>query len=311
MPRKMSTMHMLILAEDAYDIHCASLKNWIAKGHCSRQPGNILHRLCDVLGLPATSGYPLAALTLPTNTQTCLARLQPVHLHLQRDFFSLGSLPILQAQETTDFLTVLNAHFSERGLFFSASQEPQVWHVAFSQARDLLAHPTHGLQGQDIRPWLPTGADAGWWRQVLNEIQMLLFEHPLNVAREASGLDIVNSVWLSGIGICPAPWSSAIDRLYADDLLSRGLARCGGISLYPTTHVPTDVHKTRASSTVLVLESAQDLSSQWLPWLRQALLRRNIHALHIHWQSRSDVLTLQMDALSFWKFWRRPPRRLP
>lgn len=301
----MSTMHMLMMAQDAHDMQCDDLLRWMAKGEMSRQPGNILHRLCDVLGLPASAGYPLAALSLSTASQTCLGRLQLVHLHLQRDFFSLGSMPSLQPQETTDLLMTFNAHFADRGLVFSSSPEPQVWHVAFSQARDLQAFPTHGLIGQDMRAWLPTGADAGWWRQLLNEIQMLLFEHPVNLHREASGLDTVNSIWLSGVGTWPAVWSSAIDRLYADDYLSRGLALSAGIRLQPTSNALRELDTMRASSIVLVLESAQDLSSQWLPWLRKALLRRHIRQLHIHWQSGTDVLTLQIDAFSLWKFWRR------
>lgn len=305
MPRKIAIMHLFILDENALAFREATLLDWVAKGRCSRHSNNILHHLCNVLGLPTTYGYPLAALSVAKNTKTCLARLQPVHLHLQRDFFSLGSLPILKAQESTDILAALNAHFSAHDLFFSASPEPQVWHVTFSQEKDLQAHPTHGLLGQDIRSWLPTGADAGWWRQILNEIQMLLFEHPVNLHREASGLDTVNSVWLSGVGTWPAVWSSAIDRLYADDYLSRGLALSAGIRLHPTSNALTELDTMRASSIVLVLESAQDLPSQWLPWLRKALLRRNIRQLHIHWQSGSDVLTLQIDAFSLWKFWRR------
>lgn len=308
MTDKMSTMHMLILSGEAHDIQSDRLLRWMAKGHCSRQPGNILHRLCDVLGLPATCGYPLAALTTSAASPACLGRLEPVHLHLQRDFFSLGSLPILQPHETSDLLTAFNAHFADRGLLFSASSEPQVWHVAFSQAKDLQASPTHGLIGQDIRPWLPTGVNASWWRQLLNEIQMLLFEHPVNLVREASGLDVVNSVWLSGIGVYPASWSSPISNLYANDALSRGLAQSGNIGLHALDDVFADLSKKSVSSRVLVLESGQELTHKWLPWLCRILLRRTISELHIHCQSGSDVLTLQMDMLSLWKFWRRAPK---
>src|SRR5690606_4093503 len=46
------------------------------------------------------------------------------------------------------------------------------------------------------------------WRRLVNELQMLWFDHPVNQAREARGLRPVNSVWLYGGGR-PAQLSSA------------------------------------------------------------------------------------------------------
>jgi hypothetical protein len=41
-------------------------------------------------------------------------------------------------------------------------------------------------------------------RRLQSEVQMLLYTHPLNEAREAAGLATVNSFWLSGCGRPPA-----------------------------------------------------------------------------------------------------------
>ena len=40
-------------------------------------------------------------------------------------------------------------------------------------------------------------------RRLQNEMQMLLYTHPLNDARDAQGLPTVNSFWISGSGILP------------------------------------------------------------------------------------------------------------
>jgi len=50
----------------------------------------------------------------------------------------------------------------------------------------------------------PKGVEALHWHQLFNEIQMLLFSHPVNEAREVRGELPVNSVWL---------WAEVVPRL--------------------------------------------------------------------------------------------------
>src|SRR5690606_15815907 len=77
--------------------------------------------------------------------------------------------------------------------------------------------PPHGYQPDCASPALVsiTSVNDWWtqdpegrpWRRLVNELQMLWFDHPVNQAREARGLRPVNSVWLYGGGR-PAPVSS-------------------------------------------------------------------------------------------------------
>ena len=53
---------------------------------------------------------------------------------------------------------------------------------------------------QDINAYLPTGEGATQWAKLTNEMQMLLFEHPVNLAREANKLPTINSIWCYGGG---------------------------------------------------------------------------------------------------------------
>lgn len=78
--------------------------------------------------------------------------------------------------------------------------------------------PPHGYQPDCASPALVsiTSVNDWWtqdpegrpWRRLVNELQMLWFDHPVNQAREARGLRPVNSVWLYGGGR-PAQLSSA------------------------------------------------------------------------------------------------------
>jgi hypothetical protein len=49
-------------------------------------------------------------------------------------------------------------------------------------------------------------------RRLQNEMQMLLYTHPVNDARSARGVLPVNSFWLSGTGALPQP-QTALERL--------------------------------------------------------------------------------------------------
>ncbi len=54
-------------------------------------------------------------------------------------------------------------------------------------------------------PALADSPEATVVRRLQNEMQMLLYTHPQNAAREQRGLRPVNSFWLTGAGVLDAP----------------------------------------------------------------------------------------------------------
>jgi len=75
---------------------------------------------------------------------------------------------------------------------------PSTWRVHAPLAElDHTVSP-EALAGQSIAGWWPD-ADA-WlaWRRILNEIQMVWHDHPVNEARIECGLPPINGVWLYG-----------------------------------------------------------------------------------------------------------------
>jgi len=57
--------------------------------------------------------------------------------------------------------------------------------------------------GRNLSPWMPTATQAGSLIRLLSEMQMLLYTHPLNDARERRNALPVNAIWLSGTGALP------------------------------------------------------------------------------------------------------------
>jgi len=142
-----------------------------------------------------------------------------------------GVVGDLDAAECAALLSTINAHFKSDGIRFVALN-PARWLVAATAAQSLSTLPPEQVLGKPVLSHLPSGADAGRWRSWQNEIQMLLFEHPVNIAREAAGRPVINSVWLWGGGTGPSESTTPQPRiaaLYAYDWRLLELARAAHV----------------------------------------------------------------------------------
>jgi hypothetical protein len=86
----------------------------------------------------------------------------------------------------------------------------------------LTEYPTF-LVGENLRQFLPRGRDARIVERWMNELQMLFFNHPVNAARQASGLPPINFVWLYGFSRADAePMAIELPTTLFFDALKRG-----------------------------------------------------------------------------------------
>jgi hypothetical protein len=124
----------------------------------------------------------------------------PVHLVLQRDSFSLAvPVPLPLEKAESDALTsALNQHFSQDNMQFFWHENQ--WFLRLESNPNIVTTSPEASLNKDISAYLPTGEGAIKWAKFSNEIQMLLFEHPVNLAREAKRLPAVNSIWFHGGG---------------------------------------------------------------------------------------------------------------
>lgn len=124
----------------------------------------------------------------------------PVHLVLQRDSFSLSApAPLtLETEEVDALTTTLNKHFRVDELQFFWHEN--TWFLRLEQNPNIQTAAPEASINKDISAFLPTGEGAIKWASFTNEVQMLLFEHPVNLAREAKNLPAINSIWCHGLG---------------------------------------------------------------------------------------------------------------
>lgn len=119
----------------------------------------------------------------------------PVHLVLQRDSFSLAApapLP-LESDEIDALTTTLNKHFEADSLQFFWYEN--TWFLRLGSDPNIVTSSPEAAQNKLIDAHLPKGHGAMKWAKFTNEIQMLLFEHPVNLAREAKKMPVINSIW--------------------------------------------------------------------------------------------------------------------
>jgi hypothetical protein len=103
-----------------------------------------------------------------------------------------------------------DTHLREDGVrleFVSASE----WRVIASREIKVLTERPDWIIGESMRPNLPRGDDARLVERWMNELQMLLFNHPVNAARAERRLPPVNVVWLWGFDGLSSATNEAMD----------------------------------------------------------------------------------------------------
>ena len=127
--------------------------------------------------------------------------LTPVHWHVGSDHVSLADPHnlFLSAQASHTLFEALAPLFTEEG-WQIAWGAPTRWYVSHASLADLPSASIDRAIGRNIDLWMPSHPQARLVRRLQNEVQMLLYQHPLNDERVNQGALPVNSFWLSGCG---------------------------------------------------------------------------------------------------------------
>ena len=267
--------------------------------------------MAEGAGLDAAGSYVIAA--------------DPVLLAADRgDIVLVQRIADLHEAEASALVQLLDAHFVDDDAQFIAPR-PDAWFVRCTRAPDIATTPIDVVQGHGIYAFLPRGPEGRTWTRRQNEIQMLLHEHPVNVAREARGEPPVTGVWFWGGGTAAEARGfrsiaahARIDR--TGDLL-RGIARVAHGSHEVVTDdrsVEQVIQRASASADdgplVVIAPGAIDSEGAIRQfesrWLAPAIALLSKHAI-----ARLDVIADGNRAAAHWSasassWWRRFTPRL-
>ncbi|QAZ38527.1 hypothetical protein C1M51_03285 [Methylibium sp. Pch-M] len=127
--------------------------------------------------------------------------LSPVHWQIGREHLTMDDPEslALDAAESRAAFDAVRPLFESEG-WLCAWGAPTRWYVAHETLADLPTASLDRVIGRNPDLWMPEHPAARFVKRLQNEVQMLLYTHALNDAREASGRDPLNSFWLSGCG---------------------------------------------------------------------------------------------------------------
>ena len=209
--------------------------------------------------------------------------------------------------------------------FFALGQleviSPGSWNLRLSAAAPAF-QPLPEAAGRVATP-LPLAATHAPWRHALNEAQMVLHAHPVNQARAAAGLPVVNSIWPWGGGRLPDTGThtdtAAHDALWSDDPVARGIARLlriDGATLpgtYPSAAARRPLaffdaleRPARNGDAIVWRDELSRFEADWLRPALDALRSGRLATLRLIAPGDLASTVLQVNRSDLRKFWRKP-----
>jgi hypothetical protein len=287
--------------------------------------------LCQAFEVEQQRDWPVAPLTLtfdggdPGNAYWL--RADPVHLRLHSDQLLLADCGTfsISKQEADQFVAALNEHFAHDGLQFLAPSAER-WYLRVEREPDIVTHALQEVVGGNVNAFLPSGKDALRWHKLINEIQMLLHNHPVNAARESKGETVINSVWLWGGGTAPPVPGRHFSAVWSDETLASALAARAGIHTAPlpgeagywlSMPGPLQAPDTRHLIVLGPLAAAarygdvdrwrteiSHLNRSWLQPLLGAMRQRRVSRIALVALGRRSCERFELSALDLFKLWR-------
>ncbi|MDI1308411.1 MAG: hypothetical protein PSV17_03120 [Methylotenera sp.] len=278
--------------------------------------------ICKQFGLNEEGDLPIATISAAADGlvvgEYYWLRADPVHFVMQRDCFSLSEPAPLLVDSAHAALMVasLNTHFAQDGLLFCIGKSG-AWYLRVDKVAQITTTLPSVAMDKNVHHFMPQGVDSAKWKSILNEMQMLLHDHPANEERESTSELVVNSVWLSGGGVMPAfndlPYD--VDLITASDVLNQGLATWANIAsqLVPMNfdeilqctaqHVRLALPQNKHSKTSH--SDNNHFDEVWFAPLYAALKNKQIEQLTLNIGFYEKCLVVIIKPLDTYKFWRK------
>ncbi len=228
----------------------------------------------------------------------------PVHYVAEMTTVRMGALPTaLTPDEAQAMAADFNRIWNDGSVRLLASPAGQLL-CLFTHALVTSTRDPAEAGGEPIDRYLASGVDARELRLLMSEIEMWLFDAPLNRARRAHGAPEISGLWLWGGGApLPAAWSG---RPMAEicswssggDVCFDALAAAVGVP----------AAQTAGRSGVLVIDGVpqsaawREFEAGWLPQLLAGLQAGPSPELNLSAGARRFSISARWRR----RFWRRP-----
>ncbi|MGB0134834.1 phosphoglycerate mutase [Dokdonella sp.] len=290
-----------------------TLSRWSAQGdHGPDVDSGEYEAIRPLIQWPGPS-MPVAALTRQRDAGDAAGsswlRADPAHVRADMAtarMLAHGQLGLSQT-DCESIARDLKPLFGDAGYEFDAKL-PDRWYVRASpDARLPAAVPPDEALGDDLKLHLPEGADGRQWRQLFNESQIILHNHPVNARRARIGVVSVNSLWFWGGGRLPAWVRSDLQLVISDRAQLQALADLASVERIPLAsgieQVLNDAGGEKGSILIDLFEArGEQLEDQAFAVLDSLLRRGRIGRIQLLFASGERI---QIRAGHRFRFWRR------
>jgi hypothetical protein len=237
-------------------------------------------------------------------------RLDPVELGVgpRGLFLDAACLPDLQRREADELVQELEPMMTEFGWHLEAPI-PSRWYVLTAESLGAGLGPPEMAQGESLMQRLAGNAAGREWARLLNEIQVILHQHPVNLSRETQGRARANCLWPWGGGEAVSLPGARTPELFSDgDPVLGGIAKALGKPLTPADSL-SQVRLPWSGSVLICLDGTgpleqrlDELESRWLaPLMARAIPPRRFTLCDL------DGSGYRLGVLQWWNRWRKSP----
>jgi len=185
----------------------------------------------------------LTALADGIDTSECyFYRADPVHFKAESDHAILVGTDLLSPahQEASELVNAFNQHFLDDNISLHFTAESR-WYLKSCRPLELSFTALDYALGRDIKHFMPKDVgennDALWWRKILNEAQMLFFQHEINQNREERGALAINGLWLWDLLASSTEKISQVQQLYSTEVMAVALANQSAIKVQAVNEI--------------------------------------------------------------------------
>ncbi len=210
----------------------------------------------------------------------------------------------LSGDESADLAKDLMPLFGDAGFELDA-RLPNRWYLRTAVGSQLpTSSPPDEVMGDDLKLHLPQGAAGKRWRQLFNESQIILHNHPVNAQRAQRGAVSVNSLWFWGAGVLPDWVRCDINRAFSDSLEVHALASIAGVrvdGLDPAIFEDTLSRVVKEDFLLDLSAFRHETLESWLLQIDHALQRRRLTCVDLLFASGQRFQLKPMHRLRFWR----------
>ena len=234
-------------------------------------------------------------------------RADPAHVRPEMTgarLLGIGERLSLTQDDVDALLPALKPVFGDSGFALDAPT-PARWYLKLlREAKFPQFSPPDEALGEDLFEHQPGGPEGRRWRALLNEVQIVLHNHPWNAQRAERGLVPVNALWVWGGGVLPDRIVGAAQHACSDDDLVQALSRIAGGSAQPLPQQFPAASPAGSDSHLYDLRRFRDLAALQRDWLLPALDALRTGACSALAIDSADGSRLQLVRGQRWRFWR-------